>query len=119
MRKTIWIFVTIVIVGGFIYYFLSKNYDSSVVKIGAVLPLTGDVASYGKDSKSGIDLAVEQANKNQNKYKFEFEYEDGVLSNNEYYRLKVKCPYLKELRLKYGLSSEPKFGYHLTIGRIS
>lgn len=49
----------------------------------------------------------------------EFEYEGGVLDNKEYYWLKAKCPYLSELRLKYGLSSEPRFGFHLTIGRTT
>jgi len=33
------------------------------IKIGAVLPLTGDAAEYGNNDKSGIDLAVEQVNK--------------------------------------------------------
>ena len=30
--------------------------------IGSILPLTGDGASYGKEIKNGIDLAVEQEN---------------------------------------------------------
>lgn len=47
----------------------------------------------------------------------EFEYEGGVLDNKEYYWLKVKCPYLSALRVQYGLSPEPRFGFHLTIGR--
>jgi len=49
----------------------------------------------------------------------EFEYEPGVLNNAEYFWLKVKCPPLLNLREAYGLSREPKFGLHLTIGRIS
>jgi hypothetical protein len=49
----------------------------------------------------------------------EFEYEGGVLDNNEYYWLKAKCPYLSDLREKYGLSKEPRFGFHLTIGRTT
>lgn len=47
----------------------------------------------------------------------EFEYEPGVIDNNEYFWLKIKCPYLSDLREKYGLSREPRFGFHLTIGR--
>ena len=47
----------------------------------------------------------------------EFEYEPGVQSNKEYFWLKVSCPYLCSLREKFGLSKEPRFGYHLTIGR--
>lgn len=49
----------------------------------------------------------------------EFEYEGGVIDNGEYYWLKVSCPVLAELRKKYGLSPEPRFGFHLTIGRTT
>ena len=49
----------------------------------------------------------------------DFEYEDGVLDNEEYYWLKVRSNYLSNLREKYGLSREPKFGFHLTIGRTT
>lgn len=49
----------------------------------------------------------------------EFEYDGGVLDNNIYFWLKVKCPYLSELRIKYGLTPEPRFGFHLTVGRAS
>lgn len=49
----------------------------------------------------------------------EFEYEGGVQDNDEYYWLKVTCPYLSNLREKYGLSREPRFGFHLTIGRTT
>ena len=49
----------------------------------------------------------------------EFEYEGGVLDNTEYYWLKTQCPYLSELRQKYGLSPNPRFGFHLTIGRTT
>ncbi len=34
----------------------------STTKIGVVLPLTGDAASIGENTKKGIDLAVEQLN---------------------------------------------------------
>lgn len=49
----------------------------------------------------------------------EFEYEGGVLDNGEYYWLKAKCDYLSDLREKYGLTRDPKFGFHLTIGRTT
>lgn len=47
----------------------------------------------------------------------EFEYEPGVKDNGEYFWLTVHCPYLLDLREKYGLVREPKYGLHLTIGR--
>lgn len=49
----------------------------------------------------------------------DFDYEGGVQDNGEYYWLKVTCPYLEDLRKKYGLSREPRFGFHLTIGRTT
>lgn len=49
----------------------------TVVTFGAVLPLTGEVASWGKDSSNGIDLAVEEANRRSEKYKFQVVYEDS------------------------------------------
>lgn len=41
-----------------------KINKDDVIKIGAVLPLTGDVAVWGNNTKEGIDLAVEIINKN-------------------------------------------------------
>lgn len=49
----------------------------------------------------------------------EFEYDGGVIDNNEYFWLKAKCQFLSDLRSQYGLSKEPKFGFHLTIGRTT
>jgi len=45
----------------FAYYRRSTN-DSSTVKIGALLPLTGSGANYGRSLKQGIDLAVNEVN---------------------------------------------------------
>ena len=33
------------------------------IKIGAILPLTGDAAKYGQNTKNGIDLALEEINR--------------------------------------------------------
>lgn len=47
----------------------------------------------------------------------DFDYEGGVIDNREYFWLKVSCPYLEHLREHMGLSRQPRFGFHLTIGR--
>ncbi len=39
-----------------------KRPEPKEVKIGAILPLTGDGAKYGQSAKKGIDLAVEEIN---------------------------------------------------------
>jgi branched-chain amino acid transport system substrate-binding protein len=51
--------------------------SKTVVTIGAVLPLTGDVASYGKDSSDGINLGIERANQRSAKYTYRVVYQDS------------------------------------------
>lgn len=40
----------------------TKQSESDGVKIGAILPLTGDAALYGNNDREGIDLAVDMVN---------------------------------------------------------
>jgi len=49
----------------------------TLIKFGAVLPLTGEVANWGKDSSNGIDLAIAEANQRSTKYEFRVVYEDS------------------------------------------
>lgn len=46
------------LVGVGIYKNLSKNKEKDVIKIGAILPLTGDAAEFGNGNKTGIELAI-------------------------------------------------------------
>ncbi len=52
--------------------------EEGVIKIGAILPLTGDAALYGQNAKEGIDLAVEEINSDGGVLKREIKiiYED-------------------------------------------
>lgn len=56
-----------------------------VYKIGAILPLTGDISEYGERCKKGIDLAVEEINKEGgiNGRPVEIIYEDSKGSAKE------------------------------------
>lgn len=48
-----------------------------VIKIGALLPMSGPGSYFGAQDKQGIELALEQLNKaGVNGYKFEVQYED-------------------------------------------
>ncbi|NOR44458.1 MAG: ABC transporter substrate-binding protein, partial [Candidatus Delongbacteria bacterium] len=38
------------------------NKEEEVIKIGAILPLTGDAAKYGEIAKNGIELALDEIN---------------------------------------------------------
>jgi branched-chain amino acid transport system substrate-binding protein len=50
---------------------------SKEIKIGAILPLSGDAAAYGKTARQGIEIAVEQAAaQNAGKPKIVVNYED-------------------------------------------
>jgi branched-chain amino acid transport system substrate-binding protein len=50
--------------------------QQTTLKIGAVLPLTGDLATYGQNAKEGIELAVEEIN-SQGDIKVQVVYEDS------------------------------------------
>jgi len=73
MNKTtktiLWLMVAIIIIGG-IWYGVSRKPTTSTIngfiKIGAILPLTGDFAEYGKDELSALELFVEEWNSKNN-----------------------------------------------------
>jgi branched-chain amino acid transport system substrate-binding protein len=55
--------------------------DDKVVKIGALLPMSGPGSYFGAQDKQGIELALEQINKaGVNGAKFEVQYEDSGCS---------------------------------------
>jgi len=56
--------------------------EEKVIKIGAILPLTGPAASFGQYVKEGIDLAVDEVNK-ESQIKFSIIYGDSKTSPKE------------------------------------
>lgn len=86
MNKTTKIIISIIIVAVIIcgVYSIFKNKSpiepavTEPIEIGAILPLTGDAASYGQAAQKGIDLAVEKAAK-ENGVKFDVIYEDSQM----------------------------------------
>src|SRR5262245_5224847 len=67
MSKKVWIGAAVaLVVASIVATWLidrAKNHsDSKTVKIGAILPLTGSSARYGKWIQEGLDLALEQVN---------------------------------------------------------
>lgn len=71
------VMIAIVAIGALILFKQPEDTNQNVIKIGVVLPLTGNVASYGNDAKDGIDLAVDLINNKQTKHKFIVEYHDS------------------------------------------
>lgn len=63
MKKTwIGIGLLIVVVLAITLVLTQTKKETMEIKIGAVLPLTGNMATFGESFKSGIDLAVEETN---------------------------------------------------------
>src|SRR5258705_9757497 len=59
----------------------SARADDKVIRIGALLPISGPGSYFGVQDKQGIELAIEQINKaGVNGYKFEVKYEDSACS---------------------------------------
>lgn len=67
MNKTtkiiIGIIVVIIVIGGIWYEVSQKPKEEGVIKIGAVLSLTGIAQRHGQNVREGIDLAVNEINK--------------------------------------------------------
>jgi branched-chain amino acid transport system substrate-binding protein len=51
-----------------------------VIKIGALLPISGPGSYFGVQDKQGIELALDQLKGGVNGYKFEVQYEDSACS---------------------------------------
>lgn len=67
MKRLIWIIVIIAITAGAVFLFGNGNRDISKnnsIKIGVILPLSGELAFLGEEVKKGIDVAVNEL-KNQ------------------------------------------------------
>ena len=57
-----------------VFVFKNRNKDEDIIKIGAILPLTGPLSEIGTDEKLAIDMAVE---KFDFKNKIKIEYRDS------------------------------------------
>lgn len=99
MRKNI-IILIIMILGLILIGFVANNAplfsvtDKSVIKIGAILTLSGEGASWGETSKNAIDLAITKINKTEGIHgkKIKIIYEDSsgdpIKTINAYKKLK-------------------------------
>lgn len=63
------ILFAIVVIGYFILMPKQSKYEKEVIKIGAILPLSGDVAVYGKSLQNGMNLALEVFREENSEYK--------------------------------------------------
>ncbi len=70
---TVLILVVLVLLGWGLYYGQGRNSKNGAFKIGAALPLTGAVASFGDEFRRGAEVAQDELNKNGNAVSVTFE----------------------------------------------
>lgn len=57
------VIIAVIIIGGIWYIATRESKEEEVIKIGAILPLTGEAAIAGISIQQGIEIAVEEINK--------------------------------------------------------
>lgn len=62
VKKSLALFLCIMLAASTFTGCAPETSAPDVIKIGTVLPMTGDSATYGKTSKQGVDLAAEEQN---------------------------------------------------------
>jgi branched-chain amino acid transport system substrate-binding protein len=77
--KKIWITVGIVLIAALaiILIVTQTRKESEVIKIGVILPLTGNGANYGEKTKIGLDIALYEINSKIKDKKILLVYEDS------------------------------------------
>ena len=111
--------VAIVLIGGyFVFFNKPSDVTDGPMKVGVILPLSGNAANYGEQVKKGIDIALSSINKDGNN--LEVIYEDnqfdpklGLSAYNKLVKLQgIKylisfggnvCPYINPLAQKDGV----------------
>ncbi|HRP91005.1 MAG TPA: penicillin-binding protein activator [Edaphocola sp.] len=73
-----------------------QNEDKQVVKIGVILPLTGEAAPYGTKLKDGIEFAFNLKNGKEQKFELIFEDSKGddKLAISSYLKLKSETKFI-------------------------
>src|SRR6516165_2290170 len=59
---------------------MSLRAADNVIKIGALLPISGPGSYFGVQDKQGVELALDQLESGVNGYKFDVHYEDSACS---------------------------------------
>lgn len=81
MRRLIWAFVVILVIGVFggraWWLYQHREINENVVKIGAILPLSGFLSTNGEAAKNALLMAEEVFNNEQHPVKVQLVIEDG------------------------------------------
>ena len=77
-RKSLLIVLLLVLSGVLAFWYWNKSKSNEdVIKIGVMLPLTGEGANWGNNAKMAIELAIDEIKTKNTKYKYEFIFEDS------------------------------------------
>ncbi len=89
MNKTIKIIISLIVIAIVIFFaFGSNDTKTSVVKVGAIFPLTGSNATYGEMAKKAIDLALTELDMKNIEVVYEDSQFQSVPALNAYQKLK-------------------------------
>ena len=69
MKKLVLLLFTVLLLFG-------CKQNNNIVKIGVIIPLTGEYADYGKNIQYALTIAKDEISKEKNKYHYELLYED-------------------------------------------
>ena len=76
--------IAIFVIGYFVWKSSNNpvSKDKEIIKIGAILPLTGDLATYGQSGQEGMEIALDEFNKEfPNKVKLVLEDDKGTVKD--------------------------------------
>lgn len=112
-KRIISIVILIALISSFVVINGCGKKEDKVVKIGAILPLTGKIASYGEKAQRGFNLALEDIRKEMPELKLEVLSEDGKykvpVSVSAYHKLRSthKIPVVITLSSDVSLAIAP------------
>lgn len=106
MKRNIWIGIVIIVVMALAIVLIvtQARREPGEIKIGAIMPLTGDTAKYGQNTKNGINLALEELNLNGgiNGRRIDVIYEDSQADPKKAVSLFQKMTTLNKISLFLG-----------------
>ena len=81
MKKIIWTIIILAVIAGAVLFFGYKNSNDATeghfIKIGALLPLSGNAANYGEGSREGIEIAKDDLKSKYLNLNIQVVYEDS------------------------------------------
>ena len=110
MKKILLVMIALAIIAlGYINHQKDKGVDDGrpVVKIGVILPLSGNVASVGEVVKGAMEVAINKVNQMDTKYRYELIFEDNVFTAVRTSTIMNKFVHLDKLDALLSLNSLP------------